>query len=216
MLKLLKSLLGTTGNHPSARNLSGPGDLTCGDLIKFADSYGLPEGVRAETFKVQKVATYFYADEPCPQFVIKGASNAPLFLTIEDFDGEEFLVISKKLKHKEVEDVVGWNALKSSMNGGASGSLPTSPAQYDSRDSAWLAEAYEKRVGGGEGRYFEKDLRSSSSAPGGGESFKYHEYYSDDETKLLEVEVWDGDEYEVCVGLVRPFSDIAEYWPGTR
>jgi len=212
MFKLISSLFKSTRPVKHERSLTSLHDLLAGDMVKFSGSFGLPEDVRGETFRVQKISTYFFGDTGTPQFVIKSGDNKPIFLTIEDFDGEEHLVLSRKLKHKEVEALVGWNALKSAMKDDSNKSVQV---QSDADQSGWLTNAYQRRVGGGEGVYFERDLRSLTSVPNGGEKFKYYEFYSDDEAKSLEVEVWEGDEYEVCIGLVRPFSDITEYWPSS-
>lgn len=208
MFKAIGTYFKSLKKQEAPEEITSPTQLSKGDMLRFADSFSLPEGLRGETFQVQKVATYFYTDEPTSQFVIKSGSNKPLFLSIEDFDGEEQVVISRKLKNKEVESLVGWDAIRAAMKNENNRDITINESSSDS----WLADSYSRRVFGAKGHYFEKDHRNSSSLPAGGEHFSYYEFYTPDESKSLEIEAWDGDEIEVCVGLVRPMSDINEFW----
>lgn len=209
MLKTLGSLIRSFKKQKPLNELTSPKQLSKGDMLRFSDGYALPEELRGETFQIQKVATYFYSDTGSPQFVIKNGDRKPLYLSIEDFDGEELIVISKKLKNKEVESLFGWDQLRAAMKNEDSREITT--VNTASSDS-WLANSYSRRVFGAEGHYFEKDIRDNNGLPPGGESFKYFEYYTPEENKSLEIEVWEGDEIEVCVGLIRPMTDIVELW----
>ena len=208
MLKALSSLVRSFKKQETPEVLTSPGQLSKGDMLKFSDGFAIPEDLRGQTFQVQKVATYFYADTGTPQFVIKSGDHKPLYLSIEDFDGEELIVIAKKLKSKEVESLFGWDQLRAAMKNQDSRDITI--GQTDSSD-AWLANSYSRRVFGAQGHYFEKDIRHDTLPPGG-ETVKYFEYYTAEEHKSLEIEVWEGDEIEVCLGLVRPMTDIVELW----
>lgn len=209
MLKALGSLIKSFKQQDTPEELASPEQLTIGDMLRFADSFALPEGLRGETFQVQKVATYLYGDTGSPQFVIKSGDRKPLYLSIEDFDGEELIVISRKLKNKEVESLFGWDRLRAAMKDENSREITATDQNYS---DSWLANNYSCRVFGAKGHYFEKDLRHNDSIPPGGEAFRYFEYYTADENKSLEIEVWEGDEIEVCLGLVRPMTDVVELW----
>ncbi|MEW8625623.1 MAG: DUF4178 domain-containing protein [Candidatus Thiodiazotropha sp.] len=209
MLKTLSSLIKSFKKQDAPEELTSPEQLSKGDMLRFADGFSMPEDLRGETFQVQKVATYFYTDTGSPQFVIKSGDRKPLYLSIEDFDGEELIVISRKLKNKEVESLFGWDRLRAAMKDEDSREITVT--EQDSSDS-WLATTYSRRVFGAEGHYFEKDIRHNDGIPPGGETFRYFEYYTADENKSLEIEVWEGDEIEVCLGLVRPMTDVVELW----
>lgn len=208
MLKALGSLIKSFKKQEIPVELTSPEQLSKGDMLRFADGFAIPEELRGETFLVQKVATYFYGDTGSPQFVIKSGDRKPLYLSIEDFDGEELIVISKKLKNKEVESLFSWDQLRTAMKDENSRNITTN----QDTSNHWLANNYSRRVFGAKGHYFEKDIRHSDGVPPGGEAFQYFEYYTADENKSLEIEVWDGDEVEVCLGLVRPMTDVVELW----
>lgn len=209
MLKALSSLIKSFKKQDTLEELTSPEQLSKGDMLRFSDGFAIPEDLRGQTFQVQKVATYFYGDAGSPQFVIKSGDQKPLYLSIEDFDGEELIVISRKLKNKEVEALFGWGRLRTAMKDENSREITV--ADQSGSDS-WLANSYSRKVFGAKGHYFEKDVRHSVDIPPGGEAFKYYEYYTPDENKSLEIEVWEGDEIEVCIGLVRPMTDVVELW----
>lgn len=206
MLKLLSNFFRSFQTQQAPREIQSPKELQAGDMFKFADSFSLPESLRDETFQVQKVATYFYTDTPNYEYVIKSGPNKPLFLSIEDFDGDELLVISRKLKRKEVSELMGSDAIKQAL------ADRDAEFQCSSQDD-WFASNYSCKVHGAEAAYFDRAIAMGSSQPGGGEQCRYYEYYSSDEKHSFEIEVWDGNEQEFCAGIVRPFTDIVEYWP---
>lgn len=209
MLKALGSLIKSFKKQDAPEELTSPEQLSKGDMLRFADGFSIPEELRGETFQVQKVATYFYGDTGSSQLVIKSGDRKPLYLSIEDFDGEELIVISRKLKNKEVESLFGWDQLRTAMNNENTREINTT--DKNSSDS-WLAASYSRRVFGAKGHYFDKHIRHGNGVPPGGEPFQYFEYYTEDEKKSLEIEVWEGDEIEVCLGLVRPMTDVVELW----
>lgn len=209
MLKTLGSFFKSFKQQEKPRELTSAAQLTVGDMLRFTNGFGIPEGLRGETFQILEVATYFYGDKPASQFVIKGASNQPIFLSIEDFDGEESIVISKKLKHKEVDAFFGWKRLRAAMKNEDEREVIT---QGDITTDEWLSDNYQRQVFGASGQYYEKDVRHASTPPAGGEDFKYYEYYSQERDKSLEIEVWEGDDIEVTIGLVRPMTDVDELW----
>ncbi len=208
MLKAFSSLIKSFKKQDAPQELTSPEQLSKGDMLRFSDGFNIPEELRGETFQVQKVATYFYGDVGAAQFVIKSGDQKPLYLSVEDFDGEELIVISKKLKNKEVEALFGWDRLRAAMKDENSREI----IALDNSVGDWLGESYERRVFGASGHYFERDVRHSDGTPSGGEEFTYFEYYTSEEKKALEIEVWEGDEIEVCLSLIRPMTDVVELW----
>jgi hypothetical protein len=209
MLKTLGSFVRSFKKQEPLDELTSPEQLSKGDMLRFSDGYGIPEELRGETFQVQKVATYFYNDTGSSQFIIKSGDSKNLYLSIENVDGEELIVISKQLKSKEVDSLFGWDQLRAAMKNEDAREITTIDA--DSADN-WLANRYSRRVFGASGHYFEKDIRDNNGLPSGGETFTYFEYYTSEENKSLEIEVWEADEIEVSVGLIRPMTDIVELW----
>ena len=212
MLNALSSLIKSFKKGETVKALTSPEQLSKGDMLKFADSFAMPEDVRGQTFLVQKVDTYFYTDTGSPQFVIKSGNSTPFYLSIQDFDGEELIVLSRKLKNKEIASLFGWDRLREFMKDETTREISAIPVASDSWIANWVADSYSRKVFGATAHYFDRDVRDSYGVPAGGEVFKYFEYFTPDEGKSLEIEVWEGDEIEVCLGLVRPMADINELW----
>lgn len=207
MFKALSALFRSRNATPAKQPLNSAEDLNKGDMIKFADSFALPVDVRDQTFQVHKISTYFYDDDATPQYVIKSGTTT-LYLTINDEAGEELIVLSKALKGKALEAAFGRDTLKQATRDESIEQLQA----HDADSNEWLAPDYTRRVFGGQGIYYSRDLRHSVDRPSGGESFRYYEYYFSDDQKSVEMEVWEGDEMEAALSLTRPMTDIEEFW----
>jgi len=208
MLKALRSLFRSYKEQTATRNLNSPSSLKQGDMFRFDDDFSLPIEIRGKTFTVDKVSTYFYQGPGVPEFSIRGDNGTRMFLSVEDFDGQAEIVISRKLKRKDIDSLLGWKEMKALTKDQNAESVTLS-----GNIDGWTATQYERRVFGASATYTDKDLRGFES-PSRTEALKYFEFYSEDEKHSFEIEVWEGDEFEVCIGLVRPFTDITEYWPG--
>ena len=211
MIKFFKSLFGANSAVTKLREITSPKQLRKGDMFEFRASPSLPEELSGHSFEVKKVATYFYTDCGVYEYTIKDGQNKPLFLSIEDFDGEEHIIVSKKLKRKDVEQALGTGVLAKLVKQSEIDAL-----DVDDTASTWLAKQYHCKAARAKGVYFEKAIRDLDQRPSGGEAFEYFEFYSDDETRSFEIEVWEGNEIEVCHGVVLPFTSIANYWCGNQ
>ena len=84
MLKALRSIFRSYKSQPSPRTLESPLDLRQGDMFRFDEDFSLPAELRGKTFKVDKVATYFYNGPGVPEYAIRGEDGTRLFLSVED------------------------------------------------------------------------------------------------------------------------------------
>lgn len=210
---MLKSLFKSLFSKPSAppRVLTDPRQLQRGDMLRLTDSFALPPLLKGATFEVTGVASYVYHDELYPEFTLKGSSGQAVYLTIDENDGDPVAQFGLKLNRKACDRIFGRDALKALLgkNGEERIERKEEPAEYE----GWLAESYVMRTRKGKGRYFERDLRGAP-IPGGGEPLAYYELFDAEETRGLEIEVWDESEVDHTITLGRPVSDIAELWPG--
>ena len=210
MIKLIKSFF-SQDKPVDPVSLESPLQLKKGDNFELRDSLNLPVELSGNSFEVKKVSTYFYTDTPTPELTIKDGGNCPLYLTIDPGADDELLLISRQLKRKEIESIFGYSLIKSLTKNKAIENVDAQ--KFSDEFKPWLGDAkYFRKVFAGKGRYFEKDLRDSEQPSSGGEDLKYYEFHSEDEKYFLEIEVWDADEIEVCIGLTLPFSDITDYW----
>ena len=194
-------------HNKQVAELSCASELMQGDMLRFSNSVALPEEIRDKPFKIKSVASYFYADSLSTQLVIAGDANQLLYLSFEEVDGEDFIQVSKSLKHAEVEALVGWANIKKALKNEMDIQLLN-----DAIGDAWLSQTYQHRIFAASARYIDADVRQSKASSTQGEPLKYYEFKAANTNKTLEVEVWEGNEIEVGIGLLLPLSDIDDFW----
>jgi len=212
MKNFIKALWGGVkgeGDAPS-RTIDEPLELQKGDYIKLNDSFALPLLLRGQTMQITKVNTYLYGYEQVAEFNLRGEENRTIFMNYEDNDGDPFIGFSVKLKRKELDTIFGKGVLKEVYNGNQTTlSLENKLDGFE----LWLADEYEIKESAKKGHFFERDFRGADAPAGGGEPFTYTELWSSDEKFAVEIEIWDEDEIDIMITLLRPITDVHEMWP---
>jgi hypothetical protein len=212
MIKLFKAIWANIKDTEAGptRTINDPIELQRGDYIKLNDSFALPPLLRGQTMQVSKVSTYVYGYEEVAELNLRGEKNRTVFMNIEENDGEPFIGFSVKLKRKEVNEIFGSGVLEKIYNG-EQRSLVTlnKPADFD----LWLADDYKIKESAAECQFFDRDFRNMDAPTHGGEALTYYELWSDDEKFSVEIEIWDEEEIDIIICLIRPLSDVHEMWP---
>jgi len=207
MFKLLKSMF-SSSDKKELRSLDSLAELQVNDYIKLNDSFALPEELRGKTFQVESIDSYYYGQTLSTEWALKGDTKKKLYMSLSDKGDEDKIVLSYQLKKKEIEAVFGWNEIKQQYNENFEAELI---CKDTSLFEGWLGERYSRRECAGKGSYFEGDYRGKSKASGG-DDLTYYEFYDDDDNFALDVEVWSKDEVDVFISILRPESDIHEFW----
>ncbi|MFV2055169.1 MAG: hypothetical protein ACC707_01835 [Thiohalomonadales bacterium] len=212
MKNFIKALWGGVKGEGDApgRTIDEPLELQKGDYIKLNDSFALPLLLRGQTMQITKVNTYLYGYEQVAEFNLRGEENRTIFMNYEDNDGDPFIGFSVKLKRKEIDTIFGKGVLKKVYNGNQ-----TSLSVENKLDGfeLWLADKYEIKESAKKGQFFERDFRGSDAPTSGGEPLTYTELWSSDEKFAVEIEIWDEDEIDIMITLIRPITDVHEMWP---
>ncbi len=210
MKKLFSAMLASFKKDGKAlRELTQLADLQVNDYIKLNDSFALPVEIRGKTFQVASIDSYFYADRLSTEWTLKGDTQKKLYLSLDDVGGEDQIVLSYQLNKKEVEKIFGWNAVQAQTDAACQQVLPCKDKHVL---EGWLTDNYHRRECAGSATYFAKDYRGKDQ-PAKGETLSYYSFYDDEENFGLNVEVWSEDEIDVFISLLRPESDIHEFWP---
>ena len=61
-------------------------------MLQLIDSFALPPELKGQTLRVVAVNTYQYEYSSETELVLKGASSTPIFLHVEEEDGESWLI----------------------------------------------------------------------------------------------------------------------------
>ncbi|MFT7386915.1 MAG: hypothetical protein ACI8VC_000150 [Candidatus Endobugula sp.] len=208
MKNLFKAIFSSSKDKKNLRNLESLAELQKNDYIKLNDSFALPEELRGKTFQVISIDSYYYGEALHTEWTLKGDVKKKVYLSLSDLGDEDRIVLSYQLKKKEVAAIFGWDQIKAQYQ-------PTHEVNLQCSDTSiyegWLAPEYYRRECNGIASYFARDCRGQQQ-PTGGEALHYFEFYNEDDTHSMDIEVWSKDEVDVFISILRPESDIHEFW----
>jgi len=198
------------------RQVSKVQDLLIGDIIVLNDSFGLPENIRHQQFQITAVNSYEFEQTVETEWVLTGNNDTELYLGL-DIDDKTYLKFSLKIQHQDVEALFDLDAFATIFD------EPGQAFLEQKADSAlsqgWSAEQYQQSLFAKVGYYHRKDHRSEklSSYEGkdAGEQFELFRLLSEDQTRGVELEVWQDGDTDVFLTLYRPTTDIIDMYPGS-
>ncbi len=210
MKKLFKAIFSSFSEEKELRSLDSLGDLQLNDYIRLNDSFALPAELRGKTFQVDSIDSYYYGEKLSIEWALKGDTRKKVYLSLSDLGDEDRIVLSYQLKKREAEALFGWENIKQQYD-------PAFEEALVCRDTSafegWLAAEYHRRECAGKGTYFSGDYRGRVK-PSGGDEVTYYEFFNEDETLSMDIEMWSKDEIDLFISILRPESDIHEFWAG--
>jgi hypothetical protein len=208
----IKGLWSRTKKDAEVRHLDHPRDLQSGDLLQMSDSFGLPEELRNQTFKVVGITTYQFEHSYNTTFALQSASDDTVDLTIEEDAGRSTAAFSFSVSRDIVEQLFDLETFGTIFDDEQPTTLDLVNAA--GRD-ALVADAYHQEAAGERGFFYNEDYRASGPPEheGVGEPFDYYCLVNDQETHAVEIEVYEGGETEVSLTVYRDVTDINDLWP---
>lgn len=198
--------------RPSVRRLAHPRELQVNDIFRFHETVRGPLG--GKRFQVTKVSTLVF-EAPSPTFALRGEDEQRYFLVLSDDQSEEYLTIIKPIKRLDVgrmfrlEEFAGIFEEKEGL-------FSLERQEEPQYLTGWTAPRYHLSIDALSGFFYQDDLRGRDDLPeNGGEGLDYYMLLDDEEERTLEVEVYDGGDTEVALGLRMPLRAIAELWPSS-
>lgn len=199
------------GDETPPRQLERPDQLRAGDMIELVDSFGLPKELRGQTLEVKKVNTYVEGATRSAEFLLQGGTAEPIHMSFEQEDGEQNLLFTRKIDRADVEALLDMDAFGQVFADEIfRGEIKANDAQ--NAFSRWVGESYYQQGAWSHAEYFEQDLRGGRSAGQHGEPCESISLMSADEEFFISIEVWDGGETDVSLGIVRPLSDLSAFY----
>jgi hypothetical protein len=198
------------------RKLTQVSDLLLGDIIVLTDSFALPEQLRNQQLQITAVNTYEFEQRNQIEWTLQGTSDRILFLSLEVDDTTE-LKFSIKLEHEDVESLFNLDEFSTLFD--EPGQAFLTRQQDNAHTNMWTSEGYQQSTFAKVGYFHRKDHRSEelSSYEGkdSGEQFELYNLYDPDQSKGIDVEVWEDGDTEVFLTLFRPMSDIVDMYPAS-
>ncbi|PKH85327.1 hypothetical protein [Colwellia sp. Bg11-28] len=213
-MSFFKKIFNKSSNEP--RKLTNVNQLLVGDIIVLTDSFALPESLRGQEFQVKAVNSYEFEEKVQTEWALIGTNALEIFLSLEVDDITE-LKLSLKIQHEDVETLFDLDSFSEVFDEPGEAFLEK---KADSNITAlWSSEQYQQSVFAKVGFFHRKDHRSENlSAYEGkdsGEQFELYSLYNEDQSKGIDIEVWQDGDTEVCLTLFRPLSDIIDMYPAS-
>jgi len=213
-MSFFKKIFNKSSNEP--RKLTKVNQLLVGDIIVLTDSFALPESLRGQEFQVKAVNSYEFEEKVQTEWALMGTNALEIFLSLEVDDITE-LKLSLKIQHEDVETLFDLDSFSEVFDEPGEAFLEK---KADSEiTTLWSSEQYQQSVFAKVGFFHRKDHRSENlSAYEGkdsGEQFELYSLYNEDQSKGIDVEVWQDGDTEVCLTLFRPLSDIIDMYPAS-
>jgi len=198
------------------RKLTHTSELKVNDIILLSDSFGLPEVLRGQELQVSAINSYEYENKVDTEWVLQGTNNIQIFLTL-DVDDETYLKFSLKIQHSDVETLFDLSEFSKVFDEGDHAFLEKQ--QDTDHTSSWSSQQYQQQTFAQVGYFHRKDNRveslSAYEGKDSGEQFELYALFDKDETRGIDIEVWQDGDTEVFLTLFRPTTDIKDMYPGS-
>jgi len=195
------------------RQLTQVSQLLIGDIIVLTDSFALPEILRNQQLQVTAVNSYEYEQSTQLEWTLQGNNELQIFLSLDVDDSTE-LKFALKIEHDDVETLFDLDNFSEIFDEPGQAFLDR---QADNPQTTnWSSEQYQQSVFAKVGYFHRKDHRSESlSAYEGkdsGEQFELYSLYNEDQSKGIDIEVWQDGDTDVFLTLFRPMTDIIDMY----
>ncbi len=198
------------------RQLTSPHDLKINDIIVLTDSFALPESLRKQEFQVTAINSYEYERSTQVEWVLTGNNDIELYLALE-VDDKTHLKFSLKVEQQDVESLFDLDDFSVIFDEGDNAFLDK---KVDTQTtSGWTSEQYQQSVFAQVGYFHRKDHRteklSAYEGKDSGEQLELYALFDQDQSRGIDVEVWQDGDTDVFLTLYRPLSDIVDMFPGS-
>jgi len=195
------------------RQLTQVSQLLIGDIIVLTDSFALPEILRNQQLQVTAVNSYEYEQSTQLEWTLQGNNELQIFLSLDVDDSTE-LKFALKIEHDDVETLFDLDNFSEIFD--EPGQAFLDRKADNPQTTNWSSEQYQQSVFAKVGYFHRKDHRSESlSAYEGkdsGEQFELYSLYNEDQSKGIDIEVWQDGDTDVFLTLFRPMTDIIDMY----
>lgn len=200
----------------TARQVNKANDLLKGDIIVLTDSFALPENLRNQQFQVTEVNSYEFENRVDTEWVLTGNDDTELYLTL-DVDDKTYLKFSLKIRHEDVETLFDLDEFSTIFD--EPGEAFLTRKTDSTLSQGWTSEQYQQSIFSTVGYFHRKDHRSENlSAYEGkeaGEQFELYQLLDKEQSRGIELEVWQDGDTDIFLTLYRPTTDIIDMFPGS-
>jgi hypothetical protein len=190
--------------------------LLVGDIIVLTDSFALPQALQGQQLQVTAVNSYEYEQETQTEWSLQGNDELAIFLSL-DVDDTTELKFSLKIERDDVESLFDLDNFSQIFD--EPGEAFLNRQADNDVTSTWSSEQYQQNTFAKIGYFHRKDHRSEElsayEGEGSGEQLELYALYNEDQSKGVDVEVWQDGDTDVFLTLFRPLTDIIDMYPAS-
>tara|TARA_R110001583_G_scaffold12280_12_gene54693 strand:+ start:14223 stop:14867 length:645 start_codon:yes stop_codon:yes gene_type:complete len=203
-------------NKPEQRKLTQVNQLLVGDIIVLTDSFALPETLRNQQLQVTAVNSYEYEQSIQSEWTLQGNNALLLFLSLDVDDATE-LKFGLKIAPEDVETLFDLDRFSEVFD--EPGEAFLERKTDNNLTTSWSSEQYQQSTFAKVGYFHRKDHRSENistyEGKDSGEQFELYALYNEDQSKGIDIEVWQDGDTDVFLTLFRPLTDIIDMYPAS-
>ena len=212
-MSFFKNIFNKKSNKSEQRKLTQVNQLLVGDIIVLTDSFALPEMLRGQQLQVTAVNSYEYEQSTQSEWTLQGSDDLLLFLSL-DVDDTTELKFALKIEPDEVETLFDLDRFSEIFD--EPGQAFLDRKVDNKRTTSWSSEQYQQSTFAKVGYFHRKDHRSDNisayEGKGSGEQFELYALYNEDQSKGIDIEVWQDGDTDVFLTLFRPLTDIIDMY----
>lgn len=203
-------------DKPVQRKLTHVDQLLAGDIIVLTDSFALPETLRNQQLQVTAVNSYEYENNTQTEWTLQGNDDLLLFLSLDVDDATE-LKFALKILPEDVETLFDLDEFSEIFD--EPGEAFLTKKADNNLTTNWSSEQYQQSTFAKVGYFHRKDHRSENiseyEGKDSGEQFEFYALYNEDQSKGVDVEVWQDGDTDVFLTIYRPLTDIIDMYPAS-
>jgi len=203
-------------NDQKQRKLTHISQLLVGDIIVLTDSFALPEVLRGQQLQVAAISSYEYESNTQTEWTLQGNNELLIFLSL-DIDDSTELKFALKIEHGDVEELFDLERFSEIFE--EPGQAFLDRKADNSQTTSWSCEQYQQSTFAKVGYFHRKDHRteniSAFEGKDSGEQFELYNLYNEDQSKGIDIEVWEDGDTDVFLTLFRPLTDIIDMYSAT-
>ncbi len=212
-MSFFKNVFNKKNNKSEQRKLTQVNQLLVGDIIVLTDSFALPEILRGQQLQVTAVNTYEYEQSTQSEWTLQGNNELLLFLSL-DIDDTTELKFALKIEPEAVEALFDLDSFSEIFD--EPGQAFLDRKTDNNLTMGWSSEQYQQNTFAKVGYFHRKDHRidniSAYEGKDSGEQFELYALYNEDQSKGIDIEVWQDGDTDVFLTLFRPLTDIVDMY----
>tara|TARA_R110001583_G_scaffold7720_9_gene37930 strand:+ start:17247 stop:17891 length:645 start_codon:yes stop_codon:yes gene_type:complete len=211
-MSFFKSLFAKKQAVPT-RTLNHASELQLNDIFTFGDSFALPQAMRKMQLQVTDINTLEFKHEHYAQVIGQGSGSQLVYLSFPD-NPQKLVKLSLLLTRDDVEALFNMDDFAEIFEEPGHARLKPLTSNHSYADM--ITDEYIQQNFMTTGYFHKQDYRGATppqhNEDNHGQEFEYYSLQGGQETRLVEIFIFETGETDVYLSFLRPANEIAELW----